>query len=357
VAILEERRVEAPRAREIENGRFAPIRPVVWWAALGTAFIAAQAAILIAWVSGPWFHHVSPGPTPVPTYMKVAMTAFEVLLPIAGVTAIYLFVIRPWRRERRLTTDGLLVVAFSLLWWQDPLSAYGGEWFSYNAWQVNMGSWVHELPGWLSPGTPSHQIAYPLLIVPGAYIVIFLLVSFLGSRLMAALKTRRPQSSRLTLVFTCFVAMALFDLVFEGIVFMPLGSWEYPGGHWALFPTTFHKYPLNEAITTGMLFTAFASIKYFADDNGLTLAERGAAGLRTGPACAWLIRALAVTGMVSLCMVLFYGLPNTFAGLHSTQWPASIQKRSYLTYTCGPAAGRTCPPTAVKSRGGGLNGR
>ena len=361
MAILE-RRLEEPGSTARGNaaapaGGFATVRPVKWWAALGVAFIAVQAAILIAWVTGPWFHHVSPGPTPVPTYMKVAMVTFQILLPAAGLGAIYLFVVRPWRRERRLTIYGLLVVAFSFLWWQDPLSAYGGEWFSYNAWQVNMGSWVHEVPGWLAPGTPSHQIAYPLLIVPGAYIVIFLLVSFLGSRLMALIKARRPQSSRLMLVASCFAAMALFDLVFEGIVFMPLGSWEYPGGHWALFPTTFHKYPLNEALTTGMLFTSFACIKFFTDDRGLTLAERGADALRTNAARHWVLRALAMTGLVSLCMVLFYGLPNTFAGLHSTQWPQSIQKRSYLTYTCGPAAGRSCPPTAVKSRAGGPNGR
>lgn len=339
------------------RGLFGPLRPVVGWAGLGVFFIAVQAAILIAWVTGPWFHHVSPGPTPVPTYMKVAMVAFQVILPAGGLGAIYLFVIRPWRRERRLTTCGLLVVAFSFLWWQDPLSAYGGEWFTYNAWQVNMGSWVHEVPGWLSPGTPSHQIAYPLLIVPGAYIIIFLLVSFLGSQWMTWLKTRRPQTGRLTLVLTCIVVMALFDLVFEGMVFMPLGSWEYPGGHWALFPTTFHKYPLNEALTTGMLFTSFASIKYFVDDRGFTLAERGADQLRTSPGRAWTLRALAMTGLVSLCMVLFYGLPNAIVGLHSTQWPESIQKRSYLTYTCGPAAGRSCPPTSVKTRGPGPDGR
>jgi hypothetical protein len=197
-----------------------------------------------------------------------------------------------------------------------------------------MGSWVHELPGWLSPGTPAHQIAYPLFIVPGAYIVIFLLVSFLGWRLMVLSKAHRPQSSRLTLVACCVFAMALFDLVFEGLVFMPLGSWEYPGGHWALFPTTFHKYPLNEALTTGMLFTSFASIKYFTDDRGLTLAERGSDALRCGAPRAWGLRALAMTGLVSLSMVLCYGLPNTLVGLHSTQRPRSIQSRSYLAYTC-----------------------
>jgi hypothetical protein len=327
---------------------------VKWWAGLGAGVILAEAAILIAWVASKWFHHVGSGATPVPGWMKAALLAFQIILPLAGATIIYLFVVRPWRRERRLSTYGLMVVAFSTLWFQDPLSAYGGEWFSYNAYQVNMGSWVHEVPGWLSPGTPAHQIAYPLLIVPGAYIAIFLLVTFLGSRLMGALKARRPQTGRLGLVATCFVALALFDVVFEGIVFMPLGSWEYPGGRLAIFASTFHKYPLNEALSTGALFTAFAAIKYFGDLRGETLAERGAGRLRGGAARAWTIRALAMTGLVSLTMMLCYNVPNAVIGLHSTQWPAAIQKRSYLTYTCGSAARRSCPPTAIHP--GGSNG-
>ena len=170
-------------------------------------------------------------------------------------------------------------------------------------------------------------------MVPGAYVTIFLLVTFLGSRLMATVKARRPQTGRLALVAICLLAMALFDVLFEGLVFMPLGAWEYPGGHWAIFPTTFHKYPLNEALTTAMLFTAFASIKYFTDDRGLTLAERGADALRASAGRAWSIRALAVTGVVSLAMLLCDNVPNFLVGLQATKWPRSIQQRSYLSYT------------------------
>jgi hypothetical protein len=213
-----------------------------------------------------------------------------------------------------------------------------------------MGSWVHQVPGWLAPGSPDHQIAYPVLVVPGAYICIFLLVSYLGSGLMRRIKARRPQTGRLALVACCFVAMALFDVLFEGIVFMPLGAWEYPGGRWAIFPETFHKYPLNEALTTGLIFTAFASIKYFVDDRGWTLAERGAEKLRGSARRTWAVRALAVTGMVQLAMFLGYTAPNFMIGLHSTNWNADIQKRSYLTYTCGPHTDQPCPPTAIKER-------
>jgi len=65
--------------------------------ALGFAFIVVQAAILIAWIAGPVFPPRRARPDAGPTYMKVAMTAFQVILPIAGLSAIYLFVVRPWR--------------------------------------------------------------------------------------------------------------------------------------------------------------------------------------------------------------------------------------------------------------------
>jgi hypothetical protein len=43
-----------------------------------------------------------------------------------------------------------------------------------------------------------------------------------------------------------------------------------------------------------------------------------------------------------------YTVPNFIVGLRSTTWNADIQKRSYLTYTCGPRTDIPCPPTAVK---------
>jgi hypothetical protein len=328
-----------------ESPAFRRVVAVKWWAALGAGVLAFEAIILVRWVTGPYFTAVGSGPDAVPTYMKVALVAWQVILPLAGLAVVYGLVVRPWRRARHIGVDGLLVIAFATLWFQDPLSAYGGQWYTYNAWMVNMGSWVNSIPGWLSPGTPDHQVAFPLLVVPGAYICIFILVSFLGARLMRAIKTRRPQTGRLALVASCFVAMALFDVLFEGIVFMPLGAWEYPGGHLAIFADTFHKYPLNEAVTTGMLFTAFASMKFFVDDRGQTFAERGAerlGGRATG------VRVLAVIGLVHVAMLLAYNVPNFFVGLHATNWPRDIQERSYLTYTCGPAAHRPCPPTAIK---------
>ena len=45
--------------------------PVKWWAALGAGILAFQAFVLARWLTGPYFKHVDPGPTPLPGWMKV----------------------------------------------------------------------------------------------------------------------------------------------------------------------------------------------------------------------------------------------------------------------------------------------
>ena len=338
----------------------APL-PVKWWAVLGAAVLVFQAIVLTRWATGPYFERVDPGPTPLPGWMKVALVVLQVVLPIAGLAVLYRFVVKPWRRERRVGLDGLMAIAFLILAFHDPLSAYVGHWYTYNAWQVNMGSWVNSLPGALAPGTPAHQVAYPLLIVPGAYVVIFMLVTMMGASIMRRAKARWPRISRIGLAAICFAVMVPFDVVFEGIVFMPLGSWEYPGGHIKIFSDTFHAYPLNEALTTGVIFTMFACIKYFANDRGQSLAERGAEQLGGGPMRFTAVRLLAVTGLVTLAMTIGYTLPNTWFGAHSAEWNKDIQTRSYLTYTCGEGPGAACPAPDVPllrndNRNGGANG-
>jgi hypothetical protein len=324
--------------------------PVKWWAGIGALVVAFFAYVMISWVTGPYFEKVPVGPSEPPGYMKAGLIAFQVLCIPAALSCIYWFVVRPWRRTHTLGVDGVLVLAFATLWVEDPLSAYAGHWFTYNSWALNFGSWVNSVPGWMSFGQPGKMLVEPVLIIPGVYVWVFVLTMYLGSWVMRSASRRWPQLGKAGLIGICFVAMCTFDLVFEGIVFMPLGAWEYPGGHWAIFPGTFHKYPLNEALTTGMIFTSFASIKFFLDDRGHTFAERGAEHL-SGSRKSWGIRVLAVTGLIQLAMFLGYTVPNFMIGLHSTDWNQDIQQRSYLTYTCGPEAGEPCPPTAIKQTG------
>jgi hypothetical protein len=322
--------------------------PVKWWAGLGALIVAFIAFVLIRWVTGPFFEQVDPGPSQLPGYMKVSLITFQALCIPAALFCIYWFVVRPWRRERRIGVDGVLVLAFSTLWFQDPLSAYGGHWFTYNSWALNFGSWVNSVPTWLSFGEPGRMLVEPVLIIPGVYVWVFVLTMMLGTWVMRTAKRRWPAMGKLGLVGICFAVMCAFDIVFEGLIFLPLGAWEYPGGHVALFPSTYHKFPLNEMLTVSALFTAVACLRYFVNDRGETLVERGIDRVKGGSGKKVALRVLATIAAVHVALFVIYNIPNTLVGLHSTEWPADLQKRSYLTdYLCGDETPRACPGPGV----------
>ena len=117
----------------------------------------------IRWITGPYFERVPPGPNDPPMYMKVPLIANAVVLWVGLPFAIWFFFIKPWRRERRITLDGMLFVSMGLMFFQDPLLNYFNTWCTYNTWAFNLGSWSSNIPGWVSPEEPGAQVAEPLL--------------------------------------------------------------------------------------------------------------------------------------------------------------------------------------------------
>ena len=157
-----------------------------------------------------------------------------------------------------------------------------------------------------------------------------------------------PNLTSFWLVAVCFGAMCLFDVLLEGIIWLPMGVFEYPGGHWALFPDTYHKYPLNETFTIGSVFTALAAMRYFTNDKGQMVIERGYDQLR-GSKTRKLALRLAAIAFCQIAMFVGYNIPNTVIGMNSTEWPEDLQERSYFTnYLCGD--GTPGPARARASR-------
>jgi hypothetical protein len=265
MSITEQRRAPGATAALAETSatRRASITPIKWWAALGALVLAFEAFVLIRWISGPLFVRVPTGADDPPMYMKVAIVGFSATCIPAALGCLYFSVWRPWRRTGRLSADGILTLSFATLWFGDPLSAYSGHWFTYNSWSVNFGSWVNSIPGALAPAKPGKMLVEPLLIIPGVYVWVFVLTMFLGTWVMRRAEARWPRLGAPALAGLCLLAMYAFDVILEGIVFMPLGVWEYPGGHWNLFPGTYHQYPMTELSTVGLLFTAVACVRYF----------------------------------------------------------------------------------------------
>ena len=72
------------------------------WAAVGGAILAFQLYVWIRWITGPNFERVPAGPSDPPTFMKAILVTWTAVIIVGLPIAIYYFIIRPWRRERRL---------------------------------------------------------------------------------------------------------------------------------------------------------------------------------------------------------------------------------------------------------------
>jgi Spirocyclase AveC-like len=342
----EERATVAARTRE-------QTPPIVWWSIVGGAFLAFAIYVMVSWVTGPYFEHVESGPSVPPLWMRVILISWQAIGIPVGLGIIYWFLIRPWRRERRITFDGLLVLSCFLVVWQDPLSSYFNHWYTYNSYLVNMGSWVKEVPGWMSYSEPGQMDVEPIIWTPFLYIYLFFGAAVFGTFVMRKANERWPQMGQLGLIGCAFLAGMFVDFVAEGLLIMPAGIYTYAGGHLAIFPEAYHKFPLTEAVTVGAIFAGLSALRYFKDDQGRTMVERGVDKLRGGSGRKDFARFLAIFGIVNVLVLCCYNIPNSIIGAHSTAWPEDLQKRSYLTdYLCGQGTDRACPGKTVPlSRG------
>jgi hypothetical protein len=340
--------LESPVSAERVTATRRETPAVKVWAWLGVLILAFEAYILIRWVTGPYFKRVPGGVTAEPGWMRAAENSVQIAGVFAVAFCFYWCLIRPWRRDRSVGTDGLIVVALATLWFEDPLSNYFGQWFTYNANLVNFGSWVKGVPGWISYGQPGHMLVEPIILISCVYVYFILLGAIIGCTSMRLAERRWPRLSVPQLMAVCFITMCGFDILGEGLIILPLGFWEYPGGTGILFPGTYHKLPLQEMLTLAATFTAISSVRYFRDDHGRTIVERGAEKLKRGRTPA---RFLAMVAAMHLCVIACYLLPNLFIGAHSRPWPADLQKRSYLNDgVCGVGTLRACPGGPVGLR-------
>jgi hypothetical protein len=348
VAVISDLRAEAPgagRAAGVE--RSGTTKPVHVFAVLGALFLLVEAYVLLRWVTGPYFKTVPSGPSVPPTGMKIVQNAVQVAGPLAALAFIWCCLVRPWRRERRVTFDGLFCIASLTSAYQDPFSDYFGHWFTYSSYLYNKGSWVGVLPGW-GFAKPGQTVAYPLLVVPPAYIWVFLGLMMIGCAVMRKAKARWPGLGPVGLIAVCLAFMAVADFFVEGMFFMRLGFWHYGGGRGALFGSSYFKYPLNEMIFASTIFSTITCLRYFRNDRGETIVERGIDSVRARGWQKIALRFLAITAASHLAIGLTYNLPQAFVGARSGSWPVDVQRRSYLTnHICGAETDRACPGPGI----------
>lgn len=335
----------------LSSGQVQPSpKPVRIWAVIGGAILAFQLYVWIRWITGPNFERVPTGPSDPPMYMKAILVTWTGVIIVGLPLSLWHFIIRPWRRERRITLDGMLLVACGLLFFQDPLLNYFNTWSTYNTWMWNRGSWVQDIPGWVSFGEPGRMMAEPILMNAPGYSFGVLLCTMLGCWVMRRAKVRWPNISNVKLIGVLIVWTFFFDFVIEGLFLMPMGLFTYPGAIKALSINagTYYQWPVYEGLMWGGVQAGLCALRYFTDDRGRTFVERGAEHIQGGFAKQQITRFLAIFAACSMFFFVCYNIPAQWFALHAESWPKDLLERSYFTMgICGDGTDRLCPDPAL----------
>lgn len=317
---------------------------VKWWARIGALFVALTLYQWGSWILGGNLES-NPRRGPVPGWQLAFARFEEVLGPVVALLFVYFFIYKPWRSERRVTLDGLLIIVFLQMWaLQDPWVDYLRPWSLYSTVWTNIGCPQCHAPGWLSPKTMSE----PILFMWGAYLGALLGAIIVANRIMSAAKRRWPHISTIKLVGIAFAFLCLMDFFMES-AWLLTGAYTYGGAvrGLSLWAGRYYQFPVYEIVLWGAAWTALACVRFFRNDKGQTVAERGIDELRTSAGRETGLRLLALIG---ICNVIFlaYNISVNIAGLHADNYPRSILSRAYLTGNmCGAYTETACPGPQV----------
>jgi hypothetical protein len=230
-------------------------------------------------------------------------------------------VVRECRRKRRFTYDAVLIVAgcFTLFW--DPMVNWMQPNFMYSSQWINLNTWTGHAPWVVNPtaGLMPQPIVFIGLIYPFG-ILLFCMGLNAG---MSAARRWRPSLSTAQLIAGTYVGAFLVCLLLEAPMFL-LNLWGLPGAPAGLaFFDDNHRFAWAEYLTTSFVFTAIASLRFFKNDRGETLTERGLDGTSASRRVLTSILATITLSAMSMWVLLLVQIP---AGLHSSPYPAGYPR-------------------------------
>ena len=269
---------------------------VHYLATVGAALLALQLYVWIAWLAdGP--HQI----TRFRDHSHVSWTVARVFE--VGILAAFIFcviyAVRSSRRLGGLSFDAKLFIAGFSVIWLDLWTNFAAPIWMYSTQWLNLNNPLGYLPGVVNPDLKRLPLpAFHFLNYPVALLAAGVLVSIA----MRRIKDRWPQLSTAQLVGLVAILGMAFDVAYEMPMFR-FRLWAFPGSpNWlALLPGTSAKFPIFEIIPAGLAFATFGALRYFKDDAGREITERGLDHLPS----RWrgLVSVLALVGLVQLVWI------------------------------------------------------
>ena len=336
--------IEAPAGGAVEVTE-RPFLPVKVWALVGTTSTVLVASIWIRWLTSDEVIAAPKGPDEFNAAKELFIRGVEVASVVAALYMVWRLLLRPVLRERVLTFDGMLVVSCLLVWVYDPLMNYFNFSFNYNAYFFNRGAWVNFIPGWSAPNL--NRMPQPLLFIGGAYIWYVVGCALLGCFVLRRLKTRFPTMGRGAMFATLALSIAVLEAGLE-IVFLRTEIWTFPAAPRSitLFAGTRYQLPLVGPLLAGVFAAGMTYFRYYRDDRGRTICERGVDALGLSPVRRRAVSLMAVTGFVHLWIFVSFYVPWTMVALKSDTSPPDLP--SYMrSGICGKGTDYACPDKLV----------
>jgi uncharacterized protein DUF5135 len=340
----------------VESEEQRRLRPVMFWALIGSGFLALMVYLWGKSLLEGDLKPTTAGRDTAAGWATFSVHAQEAALGLAALVVIWLYIIRPWRRSRHLTLDGMMVIAWSTMWAiQDPWVSYSQTTISYNSTALNLGCPQCHLPGWQS----SNVLAEPIIWGLGCYIAPMFLATVLAGKLMGLARARRPRLGKIGLTTVAIGAMATSDLILE-CFWTRTGVYTYGGGDPALslFDNHYYKYPLWVGAIWGVAWGLIAALRFFRDDRGNTVVERGIDRVDTTPRRRQILRQLALIGAMNASFAFVYNVPVQYFSSHAQAFPQDLLNRPYLLGgVCGQGTSFACPDPRIPIPRGTGSGR
>jgi hypothetical protein len=287
--------------------------------------------------------------------MAVAIDAWTVAFVLMAAFAAYHSFFKPWRRDGKLSSDGLMLIAFLSMWSQDPWINYSRQYFTYNQHLLNLGCWQCFFPGYQSHASFIGEGLWAGL----DYVSIAWLAILGGCWVMHWMQKRWPRIGRWGVIGTILVVAIVFDFLTEILWILP-GIYTYVGAAGGPGPVLweghYYQFPLFELFLAGLWYTAFSALRFYRDDKGNTVFERGTESLRGSSKQRQGIRVLALIGGCNILFFAVYNFPVDWVASHWATTPRDVYTRSYFVgENCGPETQYACPDPRLPSTNGPNN--